>query len=225
MKIGVNIGHYGTVGAEGFLSEVKCNTEIYHRLVPMLRQAGHEVIPCNVATPPDYVSATNYANTQSLDLLISLHNNSHTDATANGTEVMYYTGNAKTKDLAEKLSKSISARLGTKNRGAVPRNNIHIISKSDAPCVLIEGFFVSNKEDCAKYDPYKIALGIAEVFGYKEDVRYSYDETVNNMILDGITTPENMQYWEKALDGREPLNKEYVRAVLDRYHQKLRGAN
>jgi hypothetical protein len=45
------------------------------------------------------------------------------------------------------------------------------------------------------------------------------------MILDGITTPENMQYWEKALDGREPLKPEYVRAILDRYHQKLRGAN
>lgn len=54
--------------------------------------------------------------------------------------------------------------------------------------------------------------------------KYSYDDTVNNMILDGITTVDNMQYWEKALDGREPLKPEYVRAILDRYHQKLRGA-
>lgn len=221
MKIGVNIGHYGTKGAMGYLDEERCNTEIYHQLVPMLEKAGHEVIPCSLAKEPDYVSSTTFANTQDLDLLISIHNNSHKNETANGTEVMYYTGNTKTKELAEKLSASISRHLGTRNRGSVPRNNIHIISKSKAPCVLIEGFFVSNKEDCAKYDPYKIALGIAGVFGYKEYVRYSYDDTVNNMILDGITTVENMAYWEKALDGREPLNKDYVRAVLDRYHDKL----
>ena len=52
--------------------------------------------------------------------------------------------------------------------------------------------------------------------------KYSYDNTVDNMIKDGVTTPENMEYWEKALDGREPMNREYVRAVLDRYSEKVR---
>lgn len=58
----------------------------------------------------------------------------------------------------------------------------------------------------------------------KIENKYSYDDTVNNMILDGITTAENMAYWEKVLDGREPLNKDYVRAVLDRYSEKMKGA-
>jgi len=58
--------------------------------------------------------------------------------------------------------------------------------------------------------------------GVKRNVnKYSYDNTVEHMILDGITTVDNMVYWEKALDGREPLNKDYVRAILDRYHEKL----
>lgn len=223
MRIGVNIGHYGTIGAEGFLSEIKCNTEIYNQLVPMLQKAGHEVIPCNVATPPDYVSATSFANTQKLDLVISIHCNSFDNPSSNGTEAMYYPSNTKGKELAAKISESISKKIGTRNRGPVPRDDLYIISKTKATCVLVESFFVSNKEDCAKYDPHKIALGIAEVFGYREAARYSYDDTVNNMILDGVTTLENMVYWEKALSGREELQPEYVRAIFDRYHKKVGG--
>ena len=52
--------------------------------------------------------------------------------------------------------------------------------------------------------------------------KYSYDTTVDNMIRDGITTVENMAYWEKVLGGREPVNLQYVRALLDRYHEKVK---
>lgn len=52
--------------------------------------------------------------------------------------------------------------------------------------------------------------------------KLSYDTTVDNMIKDGITTAENMAYWEKVLDGREPVNLQYLRAVLDRYHEKMK---
>ena len=227
MKIGLNIGHYGTVGAEGILSEIKCNTEIYRELVPMLQGAGHEVVSCNVAKSPDYVSSTTFANTQSLDLVISLHCNSH-NSNANGTEVMYYKGNSKTKELAEKISKSISTRIGTKNRGSVPRSDLYILTNTKASAVLVEGFFVSNKGDCDKYNAKKIAQGIAEVFGYKESEKgknkYSYDNTVENLISNGITTIDNMQYWEKVLDGRQAVNIECLRTLLDRYNAKLKGA-
>lgn len=220
MKIGVNIGHYGTVGAEGILSEVKCNTEIYNQLIPMLEKVGYEIIPCNVAKAPDYVSATTFANTQDLDLLISIHNNSHPNVSANGTEVLYYTGNEETKVLAEKISLSISSKLGTRSRGAVPRNNIHIISRSKAPCVLIEGFFVSNKEDCAKYNPHTIALGIAEVFGY---VKSTELVTPNDIVWElghrGIVTdkqgmldeiskdPNGRLYWLARKTANMTVNK------------------
>lgn len=53
--------------------------------------------------------------------------------------------------------------------------------------------------------------------------RYSYDATVDNMIKDGITTVDNMAYWEKVLGGREPVNLQYVRVLLDRYHEKTGG--
>ena len=53
--------------------------------------------------------------------------------------------------------------------------------------------------------------------------KLSYDKTVDNMIRDGITTKENMVYWEKVLSGREAVNLVYLRSILDRYHDKLGG--
>ena len=50
--------------------------------------------------------------------------------------------------------------------------------------------------------------------------KYSYDNTVEMLIKDGIITTDNMQNWEKMLDGREPLNPDYVRTILERYHKK-----
>lgn len=51
--------------------------------------------------------------------------------------------------------------------------------------------------------------------------KYSYDNTVEHLIRLGITTTENMAYWEKVLDGREPLNKDNVRAIFDRLIAKV----
>ena len=222
MKIGVNIGHYGTVGAVGFLDEVKCCTDINGYLVPYLKAAGHEVIECNDATYPDYVSATNLANKHDLDLVISLHCNSATSGTANGTEVLYYTGNEKTKYVAETLCDGIVNALGTQNRGAKARSDLYILNNTQANAVLVECFFVSNKGDCQKYNPQKIASAIAKCFGYDEKPKnkYSYDDTVENMIADGITDVANMQYWEKVLAGKEKINIENLRKILDRYHKK-----
>lgn len=161
MKIGLNIGHYGTVGAVGFLDESKCAVEIYNELKPLLEADGHKVIPCNNATPPDYKSATKLANMYELDLVISIHLNSSIYETANGTEVLYYDGNEKGEKYAEDLSKAISSALGTKNRGAKPGNDIYIINNTSATCILLECLFVSNKEDCKKYNAKTIARAVA----------------------------------------------------------------
>ncbi len=50
--------------------------------------------------------------------------------------------------------------------------------------------------------------------------KISYDTTVDNMIKDGVTTTENMAYWEKVLDGREVAKAEYLRVILDKYHNR-----
>ena len=64
------------------------------------------------------------------------------------------------------------------------------------------------------------------IYEYKEDGgvkqdKYSYDDTVDAMIRDGVTDVKNMQNWEKMLDGREKLEAKYVREIFRRYHEKL----
>ena len=44
------------------------------------------------------------------------------------------------------------------------------------------------------------------------------DPTVHNMLTDGIITKENVQYWDDAITGKRPLNPEFVKTILDRYH-------
>ena len=54
---------------------------------------------------------------------------------------------------------------------------------------------------------------------------YSYDNTVEHLIRLEITDISNMQYWEKALSGKEPLNKNNVRTIFDRLIKKCYEGN
>ena len=52
--------------------------------------------------------------------------------------------------------------------------------------------------------------------------KYSYDNTVDKLISLGITSVENMQYWEKCLAGTEPLDKDNVRTIFNRLIEKIK---
>lgn len=60
-----------------------------------------------------------------------------------------------------------------------------------------------------------------EIIKQEETVKHSYDNTVNNLIVDGITTTENMQYWERVFAGNEPVNLDFLRTLFDRYHNTV----
>ena len=59
------------------------------------------------------------------------------------------------------------------------------------------------------------------IYGGVKQHKYSYDDTVDAMIRDGVTDVKNIQNWEKMLDGREKLEAKYVREIFRRYHEKL----
>ena len=47
------------------------------------------------------------------------------------------------------------------------------------------------------------------------------DVPMLNMIKDGVTTIENMEYWEKVLSGSIDINLKNLRTILNRYHEKM----
>ena len=92
------------------------------------------------------------------DLFISLHMNSATNKTAQGTEVWYYTKETATmngltgKMMATTLSGNLSSVMGTTNRGAKGSANLVVLKYNTVPSVLIELGFVSNSSDLAKLE-------------------------------------------------------------------------
>ena len=89
------------------------------------------------------------ANEIGADIFVSMHNNSFSPQ-AKGTEVLYSTSAAKSKQIAEIVQKNMVSQLGTYNRGVKPRPDLIVLNATKMPAILIETAFLSNPEDAAK---------------------------------------------------------------------------
>ena len=96
----------------------------------------------------------NHINQHDYDLTLELHYNA-AGALAHGTEVLYYANNRRGLKLAESLSKLISDKFGTKNRGAKGRGKSdrggYALYAGKATALLLEPFFGTNKDDAKKF--------------------------------------------------------------------------
>lgn len=170
MKLTIHAGHNpdGKVacGAAGFLKESTCAREIANHLMAVFSESTTQAV--NV-TVDNGVSATDVLqklvylmNSEKCDLNISIHLNAASDASAQGVECYYYEGNGTSRNAAEEICKSLSDRMGYKNRGAKPNKTLYVIRKTMDPTILVECGFVTNKEDCERYDAKQIAESIYE---------------------------------------------------------------
>lgn len=108
--------------------------------------------------------------------------------------------------------------------------------KRSIPAVIGEFAFIDNAVDRQKVDTdielQLVAIAYVKAICRMCDTKYTLDKspeqdkpissdaTVNNMIIDGITTPDNKKYWEDVLSGKDIPRPEYIRIILDRYHSK-----
>lgn len=153
-KICVIIGHggndCGAVSQDKKVTELGYNTKLADELVELLVNNGYEAFTHNRGYSK--MENTTLINSLNPDLAISLHCNS-ANTVATGTEAIYYPGSVKGKKFAELLSKNVSEALGLKNRGA--KEPWHgrgggLLSRTKAPCVISEPFFIDNNEDLKK---------------------------------------------------------------------------
>lgn len=79
-----------------------------------------------------------------VDLLISVHHNSSTTSSGNGTEALYFYGFNQA--LAQKISDSMAAASGMKNRGG-KYQNVFVYRTHDFMSILLECGFLSNVSD------------------------------------------------------------------------------
>lgn len=152
-KILIDPGHGGNdAGAKGSNGSLEkdISLEIAKRVAGNLSQYEDlEVILTR--TEDTYISLderTKMANSQRVDMVVSIHQNSESRGrSASGTETYYQANNI---DGSEKLAKSIQDTiclyLDTKNRGIYP-SNLEILRDTDMISVLVEAGFISNNEE------------------------------------------------------------------------------
>lgn len=167
MKIALHAGHNpdGKIGcgAVGYMKESTAAREIVSLLFPLLDARNNictDITVNNGTSSADVLQELAYSmNNKDFDLGISIHLNSSTNQSANGVECYHWSTNDDTKKLSGTICSHLE-KLGYRNRGAKANDTLYILRKVSCPVVLIECGFVSNQDDCQRFDAGKIARSI-----------------------------------------------------------------
>ncbi|NFG42073.1 N-acetylmuramoyl-L-alanine amidase [Clostridium botulinum] len=155
MKIGLRAGHSDNcLGAIGIVNEHEQMKKYYEAVKGILEQYGHTVIDCNSngSTPNAELSeGVNKANTNNVDLFISLHMNCF-NKQANGTEALVYSTSSKAYPYAKRLVDNF-AELGFYNRG-VKFERLFEMNHCNAPNIISEICFCDSEKDMSIYNKY-----------------------------------------------------------------------
>ncbi len=152
-KVFIDPGHGGTdPGASGNgLYEKEVVLSIAKKVRNILISKGFDV-ELSRSTDP-YVSLSDraaQANAWDADLFVSIHCNSATSSSANGTECYTHpTANTSTKSLSKNMASALASKLSLTNRGH-KEANFTVLRLSNMPSILIETAFINNENDATK---------------------------------------------------------------------------
>ena len=154
MKVVISSGHGKYVrGASGNIDEVDEARRVVDQVAIYLKQLGVEI-----TTFHDDVSQTqnenleritDFHNSQTRDLDISVHFNAYTDTDRPmGTEVLYVSQ----AELASNIANAVTKVSTLINRGAKKREDLYFLNNTESPAVLIEVCFVDSYADTELYE-------------------------------------------------------------------------
>lgn len=172
MKAKVATGTEGTVTK---LPEYKLTLAVSQKLKRILEEQGYKVVMIRESNDVNISNAerAKQANQSGASIFVRVHANSLDNSTVAGVLTMCQTsGNPyngelhdKSFSLSRKITDSISAATGFKNRGVQETDTMSGINWCDIPVTIVEMGFMSNPEEDQKMaqDEYqeKIAAGIA----------------------------------------------------------------
>lgn len=181
--IAIDAGHGdhdpGAVG--NGIKEKDVNLAIALKVEKLLDKKGIQVVMTR--TDDTYLTLqerVDVAVNKKADAFVSIHANSNTNSSANGTETYFSTAALSpraesSKQLATFIQNRLYKALGTTNRG-VKEGKFHVIYKNPLPSALVELGFISNASDAKKLasDDYRnraaeaIASGIEDYYNWKK---------------------------------------------------------
>lgn len=168
--IGVSFGHNDSfnVGAVGIYPEDTLNKEVGERLIDKINKGGKckaiRLYKDNVISYEDSIYyRPNIANQLGCDIAIDIHHNSFINEKANGCEAL---GNGTNSELLANFILNEVQKLGYYNRG-FKYNNYAFNSITVMPSIIYEGFFITNKEDCNRYNADRESAAIMQgIYNY-----------------------------------------------------------
>jgi N-acetylmuramoyl-L-alanine amidase len=152
-KFVIDAGHGGTdPGAVGIDGGAAPNEEdfvldVAQRLKTKLETAGGTVVMTrSTDTTVSLTARRDLANAEDPDAFLSIHCNSFSDPSANGTETFWWTSGAATDELlAEKVQDRMMDAFSLTNRG-VKQANFTVLT-ANPPAALAEMMFISNQTE------------------------------------------------------------------------------
>lgn len=209
MVINVHAGHnpHGKVacGAVGLISESLENRRVKDLVVDELRRMGHTVYDCTVEDGTSQSDVLNHiirkCNAHKVDLDVSIHFNSTSNAQASGSEVYVYSDRSQAVSTARETLNAICS-LGYRNRGVKTNSKLAFLRRTSAPAMLIECCFVSSDKDVSLYNAEEMAAAI--VYGI-----------TGKRCITGPTNEPSMPDDELDVAEKSDANKIYRVSVLD----------
>lgn len=171
MKLGIVVGHSkkspGAKNIELGVVEYSLNlelaaaihTECQRREIDsqlIYRLNGYSKLPTDI-------------NNTDVDFCISVHHNGADNTSIDGNETLYYHKSEKSKKFARYVNNEMYNCLQVRNRDVKPVNSEdrggYVLKYTSMPCILIEPYFMTNKEAVLKRNSSKLASHIVD--GYQ----------------------------------------------------------
>lgn len=151
-------------------------------------------------TNPSLTERSNKANSNYVDVAVSLHCNSFSDSSAQGVEIYTYGQGNREIGLAKAILKQITSNknLYTKNRG-VKQANFHMVREIKTASVLLEMAFISNDMDRNILLNKQEEMAIAITKGILDFYEMSYkNDSQRNVTSDKLYRVQVGAFREKA---------------------------
>lgn len=170
LKLAIFAGHGGAdPGASStFGKESDKTLELMLEATKYAKSLGIKVVNNRTTNTARNISAdAKKADKEKVDGVIEIHFDSATE-TAQGTTGFYCEGSTSSKNLAQKINDRVDDYF--KNRGIKPdtstrHGRLGILRETNAPAMLLETCFISNKVDMTTYKEKKLLIAQAIVHG------------------------------------------------------------
>lgn len=169
MRVALVIGHTlssGGAKSSTGVSEFEYNEELVGMIANNLSDLSD--VDTLIFYRDSYAELPEQINLNDPDLIISFHCNAF-NTKATGTETLYYHSSIPGQQVADRLQGAMHSCLGLVNRGIKPKHSEdrggYLLAETNAPCVIIEPFFIDNPLDfeVGKDLKYELSIAIAEV--------------------------------------------------------------